>query len=578
MTGKHRAPVHGPFARGHRPGGAPATRHGMAGVVAGAALVLSSCVSSPDTPASSASGSAAGGAGAGQAAAGGSASSCATTTPVRVSVAPQIVDVVRSVATQLRSAGGCADYQVTGAAPVIAAQGITTGTDLPALWIPDSPIYADQVNKAKAGTVVASGAPIASSPIAFAVPKALSSFGDGSRPWLQIVGSVGDKLRVAKPDQSTTSAVMLLAAWTGTASNTAGQKALTNAVIPLSRTASTDAALLQGAAGAAKDAAVFPLSEQAMAAFNKDHPNAPLSALVPSEGVGALQFTPFTTSSTKEVSNEVTQLLAALRGDSGQAALTEAGMRVGDGAGPGVPGMPAQPKVVVRPTPGLVDLTMSTWASMSRDLRLLTVIDASGSMKYKTANGMTRIDAATKSAGEAMGQVPPGTRVGLWLFAENRGGPGQDWKQLAPVAPVSAKEGSTTHGENVLRAFGSIRSQVGGGTGLYDTIWAAYDQAVRTYDPKLANVVIVLTDGKNEDPKTIGLPALLTKVKAATTPQRPVKLILIGIGAEADLGVLRQIAGAAGGAAFNGDKGATVRDVLVDALVPVRPEGVRPAS
>ena len=51
----------------------------------------------------------------------------------------------------------------------------------------------------------------------------------------------------------------------------------------------------------------------------------------------------------------------------------------------------------------------------------------------------------------------------------------------------------------------SCRRLTGGGTGLYDTALAAYRTALRNYDPHYSNAVVLMTDGRNEDPGSISL-------------------------------------------------------------------------
>lgn len=506
----------------------------------------------------------------------GGASGCSSPKTLRVTVAPELAAVIEPIAKKV-GAENCTDYKVTGQAPGLTAKAIAEkAPDEPALWIPDSPMYAQQVNMARPGAVVPSGSAIATSPVAFAVPKALAKAGSGEKPWLDIVANNFSTLRVAKPETSTASTLMLLAAWSGVATSTQGQAALSKFVIPLSKTASTDAALTV-AAQSGQGAGIFPFSEQAIATFNKANPNTPMSALLPKEGLAELNYAPVTVGDAADTeAAPVKALLDALRGADGVQALSAAGFRAGaDGAGPQVPGIPAKPKVVINtPTPGMVQLTMGSWDALSKDMRVLTVVDVSGSMKAKTPQGITRIQAAIQAAGQGVDQTPPTTQAGLWAFGEKKGGPNQDWVQLSAIDAMNATNGTITHAQALMAAFQKLPSLAGGGTGLYDTIWAAHQHMTATYDESKNNVVILLTDGKNDDPQSIGMAGLLSRLKAAD-PKKPVKLVLIGIG-PADMAALKQIADTAGGSTLNADSGASVQDVLVDALLPVRPSSLLP--
>ena len=74
----------------------------------------------------------------------------------------------------------------------------------------------------------------------------------------------------------------------------------------------------------------------------------------------------------------------------------------------------------------------------------------------------------------------------------------------------------------------------GGGTGLYDTVLAAYREVQRDYVPGRINSVILFTDGKNENKDGISRAQLLSELKRLADPKRPVRLVIIGIGNEVD--------------------------------------------
>jgi hypothetical protein len=69
------------------------------------------------------------------------------------------------------------------------------------------------------------------------------------------------------------------------------------------------------------------------------------------------------------------------------------------------------------------------------------------------------------------------------------------------------------------------------------------------YDPKAANSVVIFTDGANHDPGGPGLKRTLAELNQIHDPAKPVRLICIGIGAEADMAELTQLASHGGGVA-----------------------------
>jgi hypothetical protein len=105
-----------------------------------------------------------------------------------------------------------------------------------------------------------------------------------------------------------------------------------------------------------------------------------------------------------------------------------------------------------------------------------------------------------------------------------------------------------------------------GGTGLYDTTLAAVRAARADYDPRSVSSVVIITDGKDEDDGSIGLDPLAAKLKAEVDPTRPVKVIGIGLGPDADLAALKKIAEATGGSAYSALDPKDLQTVLFDAL------------
>jgi len=78
--------------------------------------------------------------------------------------------------------------------------------------------------------------------------------------------------------------------------------------------------------------------------------------------------------------------------------------------------------------------------------------------------------------------------------------------------------------------------------------------------------VLIVTDGTDDDDQSVGLPGLLDTLRAEADPQRPVKVIGVALGPDADVDVLRQIADATGGAAYSAEDPRDLQTVLFDAL------------
>jgi len=82
------------------------------------------------------------------------------------------------------------------------------------------------------------------------------------------------------------------------------------------------------------------------------------------------------------------------------------------------------------------------------------------------------------------------------------------------------------------------------GTPLYTTTAASIDLVKKQYKPALINAVVLLTDGKNEDPRNDDLPGTLAKLSAGSEggASEPVRLFTIGFGKDADPSALRRLA------------------------------------
>jgi Mg-chelatase subunit ChlD len=190
-----------------------------------------------------------------------------------------------------------------------------------------------------------------------------------------------------------------------------------------------------------------------------------------------------------------------------------------------------------------------SWRTLGVPSSILAVIDASGSMDFSAGVG-TRMQLLSDAAGLALDFLPDQARVGLWIFSIDKGGPKQDWRVLEPTQRLDTPRFGRTQRSALQARAVQLVGVTGGGTGLYDTALAAYRQAQRDYHKAYSNAVVLMTDGANEDPGSISLPDLIARLKAMQDPDRPVRIIAIGISDDADLGSLDRIATATGGKAF----------------------------
>jgi hypothetical protein len=204
-------------------------------------------------------------------------------------------------------------------------------------------------------------------------------------------------------------------------------------------------------------------------------------------------------------------------------------------------------------------------SSLATPSRLLTVIDVSTSMNAPAGDG-TRATLARDATKSALTLLPDSYSGGVWAFAYQLDGD-RDHVELAPLRQFGADAGGKTQRELLNEQFDSLPSLLEpGGTGLYDTTLAAVRAARDAYDANSVNSVVLITDGENEDDAGIQLDELLSTLRAEADPNRPVKVVGIALGPDADLSALEQIGDATGGAAYPALDPEDLQGVLFDAI------------
>ena len=139
--------------------------------------------------------------------------------------------------------------------------------------------------------------------------------------------------------------------------------------------------------------------------------------------------------------------------------------------------------------------------------------------------------------------------MGLWDFADHLNG-SLPYKQLVPVGPLPGEMGLISRREQLEQINMSSRPLANTPAALDQTILAAYQQMVTTYQPAYTNAVIVLTAGVDNAPGDIPAATLASKLRALYNPNRPVELIIIVVGSKGNFAAMQQIAAAGGGAAY----------------------------
>ena len=223
------------------------------------------------------------------------------------------------------------------------------------------------------------------------------------------------------------------------------------------------------------------------------------------------------------------RLLDTLTGPTAAPALAGAGLRRPDATGPPGDPVPQLPAVTAAPYevlgPHHVDHVFTTWYAADRRADVLVAVDVSGSMNARAPGSPERLIDLVKTGFNDLGRLlPDDSALGLWEFGV-RLDPPRDYQVLLPTAAMSVE-----HRREVGAAVNQLRAR-STGTGLYDTVLAAYLAARDQYRAGVPNHVVVFTDGHNEfDPGSLTLPQLATRLAEAQDPARPVKLTLVAFG------------------------------------------------
>ena len=447
--------------------------------------------------------------GAGGGAIGGDRSSACGAPVLRVSAAPEIAPVVAEAAATL---GGCTRVQVGSGDPADAD-----------VWIPDSSRWLDGQPDLDAGATPS----IASTPVGLAVRAPLARR-LGPRPTYDaLAGLLPDSVTLGAPDP---------------ASSAETQAALADLRTALGSTADLRgrlAALIRGLhvqrRGLAPGVDVQVATVQQVVAANAVAGRRAFVAVRPAEAGRSLDY-PFVVRSFDAARARVAaRLLERLQSAPSRSRLRELGFRT-DAAG-------------VHPlTREDGDATVAALAQLARPIRILAVVDVSGSMSRPVpgAAGSTRMDLARSALREGMRLFPDHTVAGLWRFSANLT-PSSDYEQVVPLTEITAANRA-----QVADATDGLTVNPHGGTGLYSTTLAAVRAVRAGYDPTRVNSVIVLSDGRDEKAEAhhIALGTLVSTLAAEADPERPVIVNMIAYGPDSDAGAMQQVAGATGGSVY----------------------------
>jgi hypothetical protein len=520
---------------------------------------------------------------------------------LRLASSPDMAPALRAAAGQARdenitSDGECLDITVTAEESYKVADTLQAGKRSDAqVWVPDSDIWVQRVTSGDKATEVTPAGNVASTPVGVAmVPTAAKSLGWPQKTynWLELAGATltDDSLRLGAADPARSATGLLaLTQLSATAAKVKGGDTQAAAMMKTlsQRISDTDGQVLDTLPrnssgteqGNPKRNQALVLTEQSAFTYNSSADSgAGLDLFYPKDGSPRLDY-PYTLVDeprlTTDESRAAIRFMTYLSQPQQRLLLQKHGFRADDedtpkavvakagGTGPQPYAEPAAEPA----TETALQEALGTWTITVQSARITTVVDASSSMSESVpGTGQSRMDVTKASLLQALATFTPEDEIGLWEFSTKLDGD-KDYRVLVPTERLGDRKGSGTQRDRLSAAFGGLEPVPNGATGLYDTTLAAYKAATASYVKGKFNALVILTDGVNQDPGSISRSTLLSGLQKLASPERPVPLIMIAVGPEADREEARQIAEATGGSGHEVSNPSQIQSVILQAIV-----------
>jgi Mg-chelatase subunit ChlD len=515
-----------------------------------------------------------------------SSKSCTSGVALTVVAAPAIAPTINDVASHWMNdrpvVDGACPTVVVRTSSASSAESTLAKPDvtMPDVWIPDSSLWVRRLREDTAGVDSPAQSlwtypSIASSPLVLATTSSHAKVlaGPAAQGWGAAMSS-SQAVSMVDPNTTTEGLLALLTTQSlvdGSADTPSRQ--LISAFVDLAHDVlpSTDAGFL---ALSKNQAQAFPASEQGVLAADTAAGNPMAVAVYPSGKSMSLDFPvvqvsppggdPARRDAAVAFIDQLSQAYAQQR-------MRTAGLRdvAGNPLAAKDPSLGVEARTVsalAAPTADHQSDGLRAWTAAGRGNRTLTVIDLSGSMSEVIGGGDSKIKFAAEAEKAAVDFFPDSSSLGLWGFSVNRT-PTTDWTQLVPLGPLGSQVGGKTRRQALTAAAANLPNLTGGETGLYKTTLAAYEAVRSGYDPSEVNSVVLLTDGANTDTNGIDLPTLLSQLRSESNRSRPLPIITIAVGEDADVNTLKQISAATGGKTYTVSEPGDIRGAFLDAII-----------
>ena len=438
---------------------------------------------------------------------------------------------------------------------------------LPDVWLPESTLWLRRARAAGAYQAPAVGVSVATTPVVLTLDGRSATRLDGALGWPRLVADAKPPMPVVLPDPATSpigfgalAGIRALARAAQPDTAEAGAAAIMRRLAPRTVSMAGESPPAPTGPGAG-EVAVVSTEQQVLFAAAAGRRQV---AVYPPAAVPGPDY-PYAVLTTGPGQEGATAFLRALLAAEGAAELTHQGLRTPRGAPP--TGIPADTGVLNRAypparlpaEPDTVAL-LNAWGGVHLSARLLAVFDISGSMAAQVpGTSDTRLSATIKAAQDGAKLLLGTTELGVWEFSTDLDGE-RDYREVVPVGPIGPRR------PEIVAAVDGIRVKPNGGTGLYDTTLAAYRDATRNWTPGRINMVLILTDGTDDNGSGISRAELLRELRGMADRKRPVPILFIGVGPDVDPTELKQIAQATGGRVARTKQPSGIRQIFYTAL------------
>ncbi|QOV39754.1 VWA domain-containing protein [Streptomyces ferrugineus] len=523
--------------------------------------------------------------------------------PVRLTLAasPDLAPALESAAKRAREAdltsdGRCVAVTVSAREPYKVTDTLLAGKDPGAeVWVPDSEVWLQRLTATGGTADVSTVGHVASTPVGVAMePTVAKSLGwpEKTYGWLELAGAAlrdnSLRLGAADPARSATGLLALTRLSTAAAGVEGGDTQAAAMMKALSqRISDSDGQVLDTLPrdssgteqGNPRRNQALVVSEQAAYAYNTAADgDRSLDFFYPKDGSPRLDY-PYAlleqTGLTTDQSRAAIRFMSYLDDPPQRRLLERHGFRTSDdevpdalvaGAGGSGPQPYAEP--AARPASAVaLQETLGVWTITVQSARITTVVDASASMSEPVpGSGRSRMDVTKAALQRALATFTAEDEIGLWDFSTKLDG-AKDYRVLVPTERLGDRKGTGTQRDRLSAAFGDLAPVPNGATGLYDTTLAAYRAATGSYAEGKFNALVILTDGRNEDPGSVSRADLVAQLERLTNPERPVPLIMIAVGPDADREEANRIAEATGGSGHEVSDPSQIQSVILKAIV-----------